>query len=362
MSLKIYAVGDIMLGEQLLCNNFGVKKIIQKNGTDYLFEEVIPLFRDGDIVFGNLECSFMKRNSKTDGKSFFFFADPDIVKGLKNAHFNVLSVANNHVMENGREYFINTIQILKDNGITPVGIKKKYDLINIKGHRIAFLAYSFIEDSISNTCYNKVQSENTIIEDIRNVKRVSDFIIVSLHWGCEYVPYPSPDQIQIGRKFVDAGADTILGGHPHVTQGFEIYKDRPIIYSLGNFIFDLTFIPPTNESFIAEINIGDSPGSIKVNIIPFLINMHTYRPQLLEGSQKDTFLKNVSLSSNLFENRSLSEYLVTIGDYNILHNNKKQAAKWNMKIQFTKNFYRYSFLTFCNILKQYIGKQKRELD
>ena len=194
----------------------------------------------------------MDSNSKTDKEPFFFSAYSDMVKGLKNAHFNVLSIANNHIMENGQKHFIHTIQILKENEIIPVGIRKKYDVINIKGHKIAFLAYSFIEDYITDTCYNKIQSEKTIIEDIQEVKSISDLIIVSLHWGYEYVPYPSPTQIRIGRSLVDAGADIILGGHPHVTQSLEIYKDRPIIYSLGNFIFDQTFIPTTRDSFIAE--------------------------------------------------------------------------------------------------------------
>jgi poly-gamma-glutamate synthesis protein (capsule biosynthesis protein) len=240
-----------------------------------------------------------------------------------------------------------------------VGLKKKLDFISIKENTVAFLAYSFIEDHIVDTCYNKVQSENAIIEDIQNVKPISDLIIVSLHWGCEYVPYPSPDQIQIGRTLVDNGADIILGGHPHINQSFEIYKDRPIIYSLGNFIFDLTFIPSTNESFIAEIDIDESSNSINVNIIPILINKQTYRPQLLDNSKKNTFLKNIRLIRNLFENRSISDYLESIGDYNVLHNNKKQAAKWNMKVHFAKNFYRYSFPTIYSIIKEYVDKQKQ---
>lgn len=359
MSLKIYAVGDIMLGEQPLCNNFGVKKIIQKNGVDFLFEDVTPLFSDGDIVFGNLECSFMDSNSNEGKKPFFFCADPDIVKGLKNAHFNVISVANNHIMENGREHFIHTIKILKENEIRPVGIRKKHDLINIKGHTIAFLAYSFIEDFIADNCYNKVQSEKTIIEDIQNVKPISDLIIVSLHWGCEYVPYPSPDQIQIGRNIVDAGADIILGGHPHVTQSFEIYKNRPIVYSLGNFIFDQTFIPTTRESFIAEINIDDLLDSIEVNILPISINARKYCPELLDHSQKDAFMKIMGIIRNSYENRSLLDYQNFIGDYNLLYNDKKRMAKWNMKVQFIKNFYRYSIPTIYAIIKQYLGKEKR---
>jgi len=357
MALKIYAVGDIMLGEQPLCDNFGVKKIIQKNGADFLFEEVLPLFNDGNIVFGNLECSFTEIKSKNNKRSTFFSAEPEIIHGLKNAHFNVLSVANNHIMENGQESFIHTIQTLKKNNITPVGIRKKHDLMKINGYTVAFLAYSFIEDHISDTCYNKVQSEQEIIEDIRKVKPLSDLIVVSLHWGYEYVPFPSPDQIKIGRALVDAGADIILGGHPHVTQSYEIYKSRPIIYSLGNFIFDQTFIPSTRESFITEINIIDFPDLIDVNFIPFVIDKRTYCPEILDDFQKDAHLKNISIVRNSFENRSISDYQKFIGDYTCMYNTKKKTAKRNMKVHFIKNFYRYSPSTFFGILRDYLGNK-----
>jgi len=357
MKLKIYAVGDIMLGEQHLCNNFGVKKIIQKNGADFLFKEVSPIFKDGDLVFGNLECSIMDGTLVSNKEPVFFCAEPDAINGLKFARFNVLSVANNHIMEHGQKNFQNTIQILKNNGIIPVGIRKKIDVLNIKGWKIAFLAYSFIEDNIVDGCFNKVQSEEVIIEDVQKVKPISDLIIVSLHWGCEYIPYPSPDQIQIGRNLVDVGVDIILGGHPHVTQGFEYYKNRPIFYSLGNFIFDDTYIKTTRKSFIAEITIGDSLDLIDVNIIPVMINKEQYQPRLVKPPEIDCSINSVDTTRNIFENLSLLEYVKSIGDYNLLYSKYNRTAKWDMKVQFIKNFYRFSFSTTFGILKQFFSKE-----
>ena len=171
-------------------------------------------------------------------------------------------------------------RLLKDHAITPVGIRGKRDILPIKGYKIAFLAYSCIEDTIEQGCYNKIQSEETILEEIQKVTPDSDLIIVSLHWGYEYVPCPSPDQIRIGRTLIDAGADIIIGGHPHVTQSFEIYKKRPIFYSLGNFIFDDTYNPTTRESFIAKITVNDSRDSIEAGIIPILIDTNNYQPRL----------------------------------------------------------------------------------
>ncbi|MDN7025662.1 CapA family protein [Methanoculleus sp. FWC-SCC1] len=359
MPLKIYAVGDIMLGEQPLCDTFGVKSVIQKNGSKYLFREVSPLFKDGDIVFGNLECSIMDINSKTGKDSVFFCAEPEVIQGLKNAHFNVLSVANNHIMENGRKTFLHTVKNLKDNDIAPVGVRDEIEILHIKGYRIAFLGYSYIEDHIADVCYNKIYHKDAIIKDIEKVKPVSDLIIISLHWGSEYVPYPSPDQIQIGRDLVDAGADIILGGHPHITQSYEIYKNRPIFYSLGNFIFDHTYIPTTRESFIAEIDVQDSSDLMDINITPVTINAYDYHPHIMNSPHSDAFLMSVGAIRNSFENRSLSDYITYIGDYNLLYNKYKAAVKWNMKVHFVKNLYRYSFSTVCSTVSSYFGKKRR---
>lgn len=359
MALKIYAVGDIMLGEQPLCDNFGVSTVIKRRGPDYLFDNVRSLFNDGDIVFGNLECSIMNKDSANEEGPNFFCAEPDVVEGLINANFNVLSVANNHIMENKDVSFQNTVQLLKDNSIHPVGIANEIEIIDVKGYKIAFLAYSFIEDNIPNSGYNKIYSEEPILQDMQRIRSDVDLIIISLHWGYEYVPYPSPDQIRIGRKLVDAGADIILGGHPHVTQSYEIYKNRPIFYSLGNFIFDHTYIPTTRESFIAEITLDDgSLDLVNANIIPVITDESDYRPKLVKSPQAEASIKHVDTIRSTFENRSLSDYNESIGDYDFLYSKYKRSAKRNMRVQFVKNFYRYSPSTTFGIIKQYLGKQK----
>lgn len=356
MSLKIYAVGDIMLGEQPLCNNFGVSSVIKRRGADYLFDNVRSRFNDGDIVFGNLECSIMSGDSIKKRKPRFFCAENGVVKSLKNANFNVLSVANNHIMENGESIFQNTVRLLKDSDIHPVGISDNLTKLYINNYKVAFLAYSFIEDNIPHPKYNKISSEETILRDIQKNRSDADLIIISLHWGHEYVPYPSPNQIQIGRKLIDAGADIIIGGHPHVTQSYEIYKGHPIFYSLGNFIFDHTYIPTTRESFIAEITIGDSRDLIGVNIIPIIANEKSYQPQLVDFPQMENSINRVDAIRHIIEKRPLSEYSEHIGDYNHMYNEYKKSVKWIMKAQFLRGFYRYSLSTTLDILKQRQGK------
>jgi gamma-polyglutamate biosynthesis protein CapA len=359
LTIKIYAVGDIMLGEQDLCENFGVKSVIRKNGVNFPFDAVSHIFNEGDIVFGNLECSIMNSNRNYKGDNLFFCAEPGVVHGLKKANFNVISVANNHIMENGKEIYLNTINTLKKNNIVPVGIKNSIKIIKIKGCRIAFLAYSFIEDNIPDVCYNKIKSEDEILTDIEKAKSDSDLIIVSLHWGFEYVPYPSPDQIEIGRELIDSGADIILGGHPHVTQSYEMYKGRPIIYSLGNFIFDHTYISKTRESFISEITISDSLDSIKVKNIPVIADKYNYKPRIVNDRRFEYLINEVEKDRNFIEGSSTSDYCESFSEYIDLYRNYKKSASREMKIHFIKNFYRYSYSTTLFVIKAFFIKKWR---
>ena len=357
MSLKIFAVGDIMLGEQPLCENSGVTGIIRRKGAGILFEEVEPLFRTGDLVFGNLECSFGMGALKNHPR--FFCADPAAVQSLKDAHFTVLSVANNHTMGNGRVFFQNTVHLLRDHGITPAGVRGARDVINVKGYRVAVLAYSLIEDPEENPCCNTLPSEESILDDIAAVRPVSDLVMVAVHWGCEWFSYPSPDQVRIGRRLVDAGADIVLGGHPHVTQSYEMYRNRVIIYSPGNFIFDEAFISRPRESFIAEIDTGDTPDSLRVNLVPVLIDARTCRPVLPDPTRREEFLRADAEVRAAFENRSLAEYQDFIGDYNRRCGEKRRKARRDMAVHFIKNLYRYSWSNAVSIVKKFFRKQKR---
>ncbi|KQC11983.1 MAG: hypothetical protein APR54_10255 [Candidatus Cloacimonas sp. SDB] len=301
----------------------------------------------------------MSEDSDKEKWPKFFCADPGVIEGLKNAKFNVLSVANNHIMENKDILFQNTVQLLRNNNMHPVGIANEIEIINLKGYKIAFLAYSFIEDNIPNSSYNKIHSEDPILQDIKKIRSGVDLVIISIHWGFEYVPYPSPDQIRIGRTLIDTGADIIFGGHPHVTQSYEVYKNRPIFYSLGNFIFDHTYIPTTQESFIAEITIDDgSLDSVKVNIIPVMADEKDYQPKLVRSPKAEASIKHLDTIRSTFENRSLSDYEESIGDYHFLYSGYKRSAKRNMRVQFVKNFYRYSFPITFGIIKRYLGKKR----
>lgn len=356
MPLNIYAVGDIMLGEQALSYNFGVKSVINNKGVDYLFKDVRAKLKNGDIVFGNLEVPISNHTAKKGFEANFFRAEPDAIKGLKDANFTVLSVANNHIMEHGEGTFLSTINLLKENDIAPVGVANKTENLEIDGFKVGIMAYSFIEDFIAKTLYNKISSERKILEDIRNIRDSVDLVILSLHWGYEYIHFPSPEQIKIGRTLIDSGADIILGHHAHVVQGYEIYKGRTIIYGLGNFIFDDTYIKSTRKSMIVKIRVDTTTKDIKIDIIPVICDPKYYYPKIADGHAKNEILNIISAVRAKLENKSLVEYSSEQGAYPALANKYKKTAKMEMKMQFIKNLHRFPPKLSMSIVKDYLQK------
>ena len=356
MTLTIYAVGDVMLGEQPLCYNFGVKSVIKNKGVNYPFKGVKDIFKNGDIVFGNLEAPISNYTNKKGFDANFFRANPNVIKGLKNANFNVLSVANNHIMEHGDRAFLSTVSSLKENNINPVGVANKTEILEIDGYKIAIMAYSFIDDFINNSLYNKINSERKIRGDIKSIRDSVDLVILSLHWGYEYVPFPSPEQVEIGRKLIDCGADIILGGHPHVLQSYEIYKGKPIVYSLGNFIFDHTYIKSTQETAITKIRVDMNTKDINVEIIPIICDAKEYYPIITDEKDGDKILNLISEIRDKIEDKSLSDYRSVVRDYPTLANKCKREAKREMKMQFMKNLYRFPPKLSMSIVKDYLQK------
>ncbi|HAU30908.1 MAG TPA: hypothetical protein DCW46_01170 [Desulfotomaculum sp.] len=354
MALTIYAVGDIMLGEQDLCAGFGIKSVIKNKGVDYLFKGVKDIFKGGDIVFGNLEAPISNETNKKGFEADFFRAGPNVIDGLKTANFNALSIANNHIMEHGEKAFCSTVHFLKENNITPVGISNETEILEVNGFKVAVLAYSFIEDFIDNSLYNKIASEKKILEDVRNIKDSVDLTILFLHWGYEYVLFPSPKQVDIGRKLIDAGVDIVLGGHPHVLQGYEVYKGKPIVYSLGNFIFDHTYIKSTRKTIIAKIRVDQDTKKIDVEIIPVICDAKEYYPKISNKKDSEEILSIISETRCKMENKSLADYLSE--DYTTLANKYKRKAKQEMKMHFIKNLYRYPQSLSILIFYKYLAR------
>jgi poly-gamma-glutamate synthesis protein (capsule biosynthesis protein) len=261
---KLLFVGDIMLSK-----NRGTGRQMKKmNDFRYPFLRIADILKSADIAFGNLEGPISSHGENIGG-TYSFRADPRVIQGLKFAGFDVLSIANNHVGDWGKEAFRDTINILQANDISTVGGGLNFadanrPLIKEVGNtKIAFIAYSIVEyDTDFQAKGNSKPGRsffnvNKIAKGISKLKgrNGADIIIVSFHWGDEYKKRSSKYQQEIAHKLIDAGADLIIGHHPHVVQELERYKNGWIAYSLGNFIFDQSFSEETMNGLILEVKV-----------------------------------------------------------------------------------------------------------
>ncbi|QRN86204.1 CapA family protein [Clostridia bacterium] len=271
--VTLKAVGDILLDR-------GVRRDMDRD-YDYPYQNVLKELANADIVIGNLECPLTEEgNPVLKEPSIVFRGDPRNAEALKKAGFQVLSLANNHTMDYDEQGFLNTISNLQKQGINSIGAVFSGDtfqkpvFIAKNGCTIGFLAYSVfppegyvsLKGKADVARYNKVGS----IEEIRRVKKECDLLVVSFHWGKEFSYYPSEQQKEIGHQVVEAGADLVLGHHPHVVQSNENYLNGYIFYSLGNFIFDRQIPSGTDESVIVEIIIRNKK-IVEMNSIPLKI-------------------------------------------------------------------------------------------
>lgn len=239
-SVTFSAVGDVMLDR-------GVRRKIEKEGLDYPFALVAAYFKSRDIVFCNLECPVSSIGNPLD-KYYTFRADNKFLPVLKNAGFNVFSLANNHTLDYGREALVETISNLKSIGSCQVGAGRSRLtaslplLIKRNGIRFAFFASNQIgiqgidKDTRKPCSWDAPVDE--IIMMVKIVRPFVDYVIVSIHWGIEFSDMPLKRQIRDAHSIIDAGADLLIGHHSHSIMGVEVYKGKFILYSLGNFLFD----------------------------------------------------------------------------------------------------------------------------
>jgi poly-gamma-glutamate synthesis protein (capsule biosynthesis protein) len=233
--------GDIMLDRN-------VAKAMATTGIPYLLDSLAGeegrFFQGMDIVSANLEGPFADVRRPTSKEIAFRF-DPALIPQLKNYGFNLFTLANNHLVDMGYAGDEEARKNLSEAGIYFYGHQysvedDSYLLKEVGGVKLAYVG---VNDTHPNTDIDKV------MELIKKGESEADFVIVNIHWGVEYQTRSHPTQQTLAHKFIDAGVDVIVGHHPHVTEEIEVYKDRPIFYSLGNFIFDQYFSVPTQEGY-----------------------------------------------------------------------------------------------------------------
>jgi poly-gamma-glutamate capsule biosynthesis protein CapA/YwtB (metallophosphatase superfamily) len=240
------AVSLVFAGDVVLDDSAG--ELIQRGGDP--FADFAALFASADIRLANLECVVATTGSAGD-KNYTFRAHPRTLPVLKR-HFDALGLANNHSGDFGREAFAEMLGLLKQAGLVQFG--GGHDLaeahtpliIERKGLRIALLGYDEFMPRSFEADYNApgvAWSENEqVVADIKKARTVykADLVIPIMHWGWENELTSNARQRELARLMIDAGADAVIGGHPHVTQEIEHYQGKPIIYSVGNFVMKET--------------------------------------------------------------------------------------------------------------------------
>jgi len=257
---QLVFVGDIMLSR-----NIG--DTIEKKGSSfYLFEKTKQILSSADVTFGNLETPVSLRG-ENQGSIYSFRSDPKALVGLRDAGFDALSVANNHAFDWGALAFEDTLANLKKNNITPVGGGENFTdahtprIFTIGRLKIAYLGYSqFAWPSISDKNATPALGTIDVVQikkDIENAHaQGADTVVVSLHWGDEYEIHANEFQKYTAHTLIDAGADIIIGHHPHVVEEVEEYHGGLIAYSLGNFIFDQNFSLDTRKGLMLKVSIS----------------------------------------------------------------------------------------------------------
>ncbi|WML31591.1 CapA family protein [Neobacillus sp. OS1-32] len=279
--IKLSFAGDVMF-------DWSVKQTVRQKGPDYPFVNIKPELASSDVNVVNLETSITTGGNKQD-KQYTFRSDPQALSGLKNAGFQLVSLANNHSLDFGQSGFADTIANLKKYRLDYVGgglnKQEAYSARTymIKGKTVKILAFSRVlpEGSWVATAIKPGLASGYDIhlmeETIQNEKAAADLLFVFIHWGIERNRSPEPFQRDWARNMIDAGADGVIGSHPHVLQGFEYYKGKPIAYSLGNFLFPNYVRGNAAQTGILHLNIENE--KIGMSFVPFRIYQDRIVPQ-----------------------------------------------------------------------------------
>jgi len=282
--VSILFVGDLMLSR-------GVAYQIQKNNDLYFpFRYFRNLLQKSDFVFANLESPLIN-GRKIHAGEMTLRADEKMAPILKEMNFSIVSLANNHLLDFNENGLLNTLKILNENQIQYVGVGENFEeahqfkILEKNGIKFAFLAYND-SDVVSKSTQAETNKPgtafmdiNALKTDIAEAKKSADYVIVSMHGGNEYQADPNNRQIEFNHTAIDAGANLVIGHHPHVVQKIEKYENGYIFYGLGNFIFDQMWSEATRQGAAIQINfLRDRIKNIK--IIPFVIENYS-QPRII---------------------------------------------------------------------------------
>ena len=283
--VTLMAVGDIMLGRS-------IGELIKAEGIEAPFIFTAEMLNMADITLGNLECPISNRGTPEE-KTYTFCAPLEAAQSLVVGGFDLVSLANNHILDFGPEALEDTLQLLAAQNILTTGAgmdeATAYSPVftEINGLRLAFLA--FMDMPLTDYDYHEWEAgpekpgiawahQEKITKHVQKAKENADLVIVLFHNGYEITKKVYPTQQEVARLAIDSGATLVIGSHPHVLQDIEEYKDGLIVYSMGNFVFD-NFLFPPNYSAILSIELS-AQGIESYELIDVIVQLNGV-PQIM---------------------------------------------------------------------------------
>jgi poly-gamma-glutamate synthesis protein (capsule biosynthesis protein) len=302
-AVDLRAVGDIMLGRS-------VAQATQRSGFSYPFAQV-RLLLDGDLALGNLESPLTDRRSPMRPGPYRLPAPPAFAAPLRASGFSVLSLANNHALDLGPDGLADTVKTLTTTGILPLGVgpaaaaARTAVVLHIHGRSLALLSFNDVADpedrANEGQGWGRAWLDEAALDAVRQARGAADLVVVVVHWGQEYAAHPTARQRDWARKLIDAGADLIVGAHPHVLQPVEAFTTARhsgvVAYSLGNFIFDQSFSRTTSTGTVLRVLL-DSQGVALVAAAPIEIIDGQPRPIALEDTLAQAALRALGAASS----------------------------------------------------------------
>lgn len=340
--MKCIFVGDVALGDHPKSVGFGFYSRYCEGIPPAKSKLQFPPSWEHDILFGNLEFSLGCENPRlVEAPNRSCRGIPSYVDFLATAGFNVLNLANNHIYQYGRGEFEKTVELLRAQGIGIVGVQgSAFDqrALEVKDNRVLVLGWSarprqgFVEPPP----YQEFNEERCYAE-IAAASENGAIVVASIHWGEEFVEFPSPEERRIARCMIDAGASLVVGHHPHAVREVEEYRNGLIAYSLGNFICDMTWNEVTRKTACLYVEF-DSHGLTNWDISI--------------GRIEDDYFPSFSPSGVLAETRKRSEGLEhDKASYELM---AQQALSRHQRLTFLhmlRNSWRYPASIWWHMLK-----------
>ena len=283
-------VGDIMFDR-------GIERQWRgEHGLASLFGPTRAFLRAPDLTFGNLETTLSTGGAR-QSRIIHIRSHPNAAFALADAGFDVVTLANNHAEDFGATALADTMRVLDDHGIAPVGAARPghqwpgRTVLRRGGVDVAFLGFTVFRTASTHWVHDDPRGLSIVQAQVRAARHAADLVVVAFHWGVEYQAEITERQYALGRAAIDAGADLVVGHHSHRLSGVGVYQGRAIAYSLGNFVFDQPW-KHTRSTMALDWRVT-AGGDQTLRLYPVQITNRPFAPRVLLGDRARAELEGI---------------------------------------------------------------------